>query len=430
MHRIVLLTIGSSVSVLGSQMTGYALAIWLLKTSGSVTGFAAMVVVSMITKAIFSPIMGPLIDRYPRRTVLLACIVARSMVGVVFIALSVTDTLSVGLAVITMGVGGIGEAAWAPAINSVPPILVERRLLAKANGLLRMSQGLGQLVAPALAGFAYDAIPLHWIIGCDTASFAIEFAFVLFIGRALAVRPEAPPTQESRWQVIAAGFRHIRSSVSLRVHLVIITGFAFVVGAALSIFTPYALTIAPVAVAGRISAALGSGAIAGGIALAVRRTPQRPMATLLAFAAAATLCLGLISLTQSPWTMAAAAFVAFFFMIMASGLAMTIWQVLVPTHLLGRVFAVRELAETLASSLGFIAAARLADTVLEPMARPGAAGGAFLRSLFGARPGAGFAALFAVLGVTGFVLALIARRLAVVRAIDHSFAQRVHGADR
>ena len=58
---------GQVVSILGSNLSGFALGIWLYQTTGSASNFALVALCSVLPQLLVSPLAGGLIDRYPRR---------------------------------------------------------------------------------------------------------------------------------------------------------------------------------------------------------------------------------------------------------------------------------------------------------------------------------------------------------------------------
>src|SRR5690349_12918291 len=63
---------GQLVSLLGSGLSGFALGLWVLRTTGSVTQFALIAGCTLGPRIFLSPVTGALADRWDRRRTMLA----------------------------------------------------------------------------------------------------------------------------------------------------------------------------------------------------------------------------------------------------------------------------------------------------------------------------------------------------------------------
>src|ERR1700722_4715743 len=65
------LWIGQTLSGLGSQLTGFGLAVWVFQQTKSVTAMAMIFMAAAIPGILLSPFLGALIDRLNRKAMLL-----------------------------------------------------------------------------------------------------------------------------------------------------------------------------------------------------------------------------------------------------------------------------------------------------------------------------------------------------------------------
>src|SRR5215510_16366756 len=63
---------GQSLSLVGSQAVQFALIWWLTETSGSATILATATLLGLLPPVLLGPVIGALIDRWNRKTVMLA----------------------------------------------------------------------------------------------------------------------------------------------------------------------------------------------------------------------------------------------------------------------------------------------------------------------------------------------------------------------
>src|SRR5688572_3249660 len=62
---------GQVISLIGSQLTGFGLGVWVYEQNSSATEFALNLVAFIMPSIIFAPIAGMIVDRYDRRLVLM-----------------------------------------------------------------------------------------------------------------------------------------------------------------------------------------------------------------------------------------------------------------------------------------------------------------------------------------------------------------------
>src|SRR5215510_6947743 len=63
---------GQSLSLVGSQAVQFALIWWLTETSGSATILATATLLGLLPPIVLGPVIGTLIDRWDRKTVIVA----------------------------------------------------------------------------------------------------------------------------------------------------------------------------------------------------------------------------------------------------------------------------------------------------------------------------------------------------------------------
>ena len=101
---------GSWCAAVGSYLSGFALAIWVLRTTGSTTQYAITFIVSSIPAIFASPFAGVLADRWNRRQIMIVCdaLAALSMIGLA--VLSVGGHLVIWQIYVAVGLTSLFEA--------------------------------------------------------------------------------------------------------------------------------------------------------------------------------------------------------------------------------------------------------------------------------------------------------------------------------
>ena len=72
-RRFLLLWAGQLVSLVGSGSIAFALAIWMFQRTGSTTKYALLCFCGTAPPLFVLPLVGPLVDRWDRKRLLIAC---------------------------------------------------------------------------------------------------------------------------------------------------------------------------------------------------------------------------------------------------------------------------------------------------------------------------------------------------------------------
>jgi MFS family permease len=259
-----LLWIGQSVSMLGNALYSVALPFQILQLKGTVlqlgTGFTIFSVAQLLT-VLFG---GAIVDRLPRRRVILATdLVSAVVVGAVAL-LGLTGRLEIVELYIASAFFGAAFSFYSPAMSAIMPELVPNDVLIPGNALRGLSRQTAQVLGPLLGGLIVTSAGPPVAFAIDAASFAVSFGVFFFARPPLH---EAPPPMPLLTQ--------IREGVSFTFSVtwmwVAIVGFAVTNGfffagftVALPILVLNVLKGTP-ATFGFIGASAGLGEVVGGL---------------------------------------------------------------------------------------------------------------------------------------------------------------------
>jgi MFS family permease len=189
-------TLGSG---LGTWLAVIALTVDVFDRTGSGKWVSALLIASFVPSVGVGFLLGPLLDRFSRRRVMIASDLVR--VGV-FCALPFVETA--GAIVVLAAVAGIATGFFTPAVYAGLPNLVSDGDLAGANSLFRSMDYLASAIGPLAGGILVAAAspdPAYWL---NAASFLCSAALIARIPERLLQSERA----ESRghWRDLADGF--------------------------------------------------------------------------------------------------------------------------------------------------------------------------------------------------------------------------------
>src|SRR5262245_8685889 len=177
-----------TVSQLGSQITLIALPlVAILVLHATTFEVGALTAIEFSPFVLFGLPAGAIVDRLPRRPVLIGADIGRA-VALASVPLAYAfDVLSYAQLCVVVFVTGTLTVFFDVAYQSILPSLVERNQLADGNAKLEISRSGAQLAGPGLGGLLVQWIGAASAVAADAASF---IASALFI-RGIATR-EAP----------------------------------------------------------------------------------------------------------------------------------------------------------------------------------------------------------------------------------------------
>jgi MFS family permease len=138
---------GQLVSVVGTTLTAFGLQIWVYTETNSVTALAIASLFYGVPATLISPIAGALVDKWDRRRVMLAADFVAGIGTLIVAVLFFTDSLEVWHVYGLVGIGSVGNAFQNPAWMASIPLLVPKKHLGRANGLVQLNDGLSLVIA-------------------------------------------------------------------------------------------------------------------------------------------------------------------------------------------------------------------------------------------------------------------------------------------
>jgi MFS family permease len=404
---------GQVVSALGSNLTGFALAVWIYQETGSVTRFALITLVTTLPGLLLLPLAGVLVDRWDRRW---AMILSSAGSGIATLAIALLiwkGRLELWHVYTLLSIISIfGTLRW-PAFTAATTMMVPARQLGRASGLTQLGDATAQILAPLLAGAMVVSIGRQGVVLIDFASylFAIATLLAIHIPRPPA-NPEGPSGQGSLWREARSGWWFIRQRQGMLALLILLAITNAGVGMVQVLLTPIILSFESPAVLGWILTTAGFGMLAGGLVMSVWGGPRRRVAGILGFLLLQGLILMAGGLRANAMLIGASAFLYMLALPILNGTSQALWQAKVEPGLQGRVFAVRRMVAWSTLPLAYLSAGPLADRVFEPLLADGGPLAGTIGRLIGSGRGRGMALMLIVIGFFIVLAAALASRSA------------------
>ncbi|HEX6290304.1 MAG TPA: MFS transporter [Herpetosiphonaceae bacterium] len=408
MQTFMLIWIGQLVSILGTNLTGFGLPVWIYQQTGSATQLTLLSFFGFLPVILLSPFAGVLVDRWNRKTTLILSDLGGALATISLVLLLWMDRLDVYLIYPIVIMSGCFGAFQFPAFAAAITQLVPKDQLGRASGMMQLAQAIGQLLAPAIAGVLVTTIGLEGVI-------LIDFATCLFaIGTLLLVRiPNAERSAEgeaARGSVgheALFGWRFITARRGLLALLLFFAASNFLMGTIVVLSTPLVLAFGTAVELGLVRSVAGVGMVVGGVVMSIWRGPKRRVYGALGGILLSGISMMIAGLAPSAILIAIAAFFFTLGMPLVGASSQPIWQSKVPVDLQGRVFGVRSTIATASMPLAYLISGPLVDYVFEPMMVPNGPLAGTFGTVIGTGEGRGIALMFIIMGFLA-VLAVVA----------------------
>ena len=340
------LWIGQTVSEFGSRITRAGIPlIAVITLTASPSQMAVLAAVGSIPVLLFGLFAGVWVDRLRRRPILIVADLLRAGLLLTLPLAALTGHLTMVLLYGLTAVLGTLALTFETAYRAYLPALVARDQIVAANSRLSTSEALAEVGGPAVAGLLIQIISAPLAVIFD----ALTFLFSA-ISLSLIRQPEAPPAQHSDEasvrREIADGIRVIAHSPVLRtlaISLALRSFFGNFYAVLYDLYGIQVLGLTP-SILGLLIGAGGVGALIGA-ALADRWQRRFGVSQLLIGSFLISALIGLLTPLAGGSALLAAIMLAIPQLI-GDGAMMIYWinalslrQMMVPDHLLGRVNA-------------------------------------------------------------------------------------------
>lgn len=418
-----ILWFGQSLSLLGSSLTGFALSVWIFEETKQATPFVLAVLFNTLPQIVLTPIVGPLVDRWSRRWIMILADTCNVLTTSVVLLLIFTSSLDIWHIYLLAFLGSSFNAFQEPAYTSSITMLVPEKHLTRANGMIQISGAIQQLLGPALAGTLYLTIGLSGIVLIDFIGYFASIGTLLFIHipqNKVALKPITKISViHTLFHDTLDGWRYLitrNGLISLLIYSALIN---FFINFTIVLIGPLVLSFGTPSTLGVVQTISGIGAFIGSIIISVRKSPKRYIQSITGLVILSAVGLIIIGLKSSTIIISIGLFIMMFCIPSISSLIQSIFQTKIQSTLQGRVFAIRIMITRSVLPLAYLSAGILSDSFFEPwMQQDGFLGQTFVGVFLGTGPGRGIGAMFVIAGILLIFISVIAYTNPYIKKTD------------
>lgn len=409
LNTFLIIWFGQIVSILGSGLTGFALGVWIYEQTGLATQLGLIFLFNTLPGILVAPLAGVMVDRWDRRWAMILSDSVAAVTTMVVASLLLTNQLEAWHIYITSTIASMSSAFQWPAYASSVALLVPKKHLGRADGLLLLGHAAGQIVSPVLAGFLIVSIQIQGVILIDLATFLFALITILLvrIPKPESVQQEKEEQKSSIVKEAIQGWQFIVARRGLLALLLFFATINISAGFVDVLITPLVLSFSSPDKLGIVLSIGGSGMMIGSLAMSIWGGPKQRVFGVIGFSLLQGLVLLLGGFRPSIPLVAFAAFVFLFSSAFINGSSQVIWQSKTPPALQGRVLALEKMFATASLPIAYLLAGPLADFVFEPLLAEGGALSNTIGRIIGSGSGRGIGLLLIILGVVNIVAVIL-----------------------
>lgn len=425
MQIFLILWLGQFVSLLGSELTNFAITLWAWEVTGQATPLSLILVFTQIPRLLVSPFAGVWVDRYPRKTLMLIGDGAAGLSTLALLLLFLTHNLQVWHLYLTGAINGLFGYIQGLAYAASLTLVVPKQHYARAMALGSAQMSGTYILAPALAGAIYAATGLGGILSVDITT------CVIAMGTLTIVRVPQPQerqiSEQDTVRSLTVGLQYLwhRPSLMALLSFWIINNLIDSATFAILPATVLARSNNNPVIWGTVLAFFGFGGLLGSVTLSIWGGPKRRIHSVLIASALWKLGIVVLALARQTATKISTAIFSGFCSPFPESANQAIWMSKVEPEVQGRVFATRFLLTQLSSPIGFAIAGPLADQFFEPAMQSDGMLAHIFGPIFGTEQGAGMALQLSIFAACGALIAVSGysvRKLKTVETLlpDHN----------
>jgi len=257
-------------SLIGTIVVEFALAWYLTRETGSATVLATAMLVALIPQIVLGPFIGPLVDRWNRKKIMIFADLSIAIVTLGLVLLFLTDTIQIWHIYVAMVLRSIGQTFHFPAVLASVATIVPEKHLTRAAGFNQILQGVVSIAAPPLGALLMETLPMQGVLAVDIGTAIIAIGFIL----PLTIPQPVRTTLAEKASIIGdmiQGFRYLMARRGLTMLMWLFALLGFFTGPAVSLF-PMLVNLklgGDVLKLGWLSAIMGIGNITAGFLLGI-----------------------------------------------------------------------------------------------------------------------------------------------------------------
>lgn len=425
MRLFFIIMLGQIISILGSNLSSFAVGVWVYGKTGSIGDFSLISVCALLPSVLLAPVAGVVADRYDKKMIMILsdlCAVIGTCFVFIMYSLGQLEVWHICLAVL---VSCIGNTFQSPAFLSAIPIIVPKCYLGQANGILQFVWSSGGVMGPLLGAGALYLLGMQGVLLVDFITcFATigTLLFVKFPNRMFKKR------EESFIKELSGGWRYIMRRHSFVVMVIFFVVANFLMSLITVLFTPLAIALSTDSQLGVVLGANAAGAVVGAIIMSLWGGTKRRADGMIGFLILTGVSIILMGIRPSALLLG----IGLFSFGVSIAFVDTHWQILIQSkvglELQGRVFSINQMLVSTFRPIAMLLAAPLCEKIFTPFLESNLPISRSIKMIIGSGETSDMGLLLVVVGVVLLIWSIGGFRYKPLRNMEDYLPDTIPGA--
>jgi len=422
MKKFTILVAGELISSVGSGLTAFGLAIYVLALTGSVTATCIFSICAFLPSILLAPGGGVLADHYDRRVMMILGELFSGL-GLIICLVSVMSA-NPSLVVICIGVGvsSIFTALMEPAFKATITDLLSEEDFAKAGGMVQIANSAKLIISPVIAGLLLEITTVSTLIIIDILTFFTTVLIIAVVKKGMATKRREDVSPRFRIEM-KEGITAIRGKSGIVAVIVIMTIATFCLGFVQILSKPLILAFAGETELGILSTVIALGMIVGSIVISCMKNVKSYVRMLSLGLVGCGIFFALIGARENLLLTATFGFMMFVFMPAVQIGAEVLIRKNLANEVQGRAFGLISFITQMGYIFAYILSGVLSDYVFEPFMRGNNFFAIKIGNVIGSGEGRGNALLILIAGMALAIVGIVFSRLKSVKMLEKEISK-------
>jgi MFS family permease len=356
--------VGQSISLIGTWMQNVGQSWLVLQLTNSPLKLGLLTSVQFIPTLLLSVFIGPVIDRFPKRSVLLFTQIMFALNAAALTILAFSGHILYWHVLLIASVTGVIQAIDMPTRQAfVTELVHDRSAVANAVALNSAMFNIARIVGPGIGGLLIAAVGIPWTFAANGISFVSVIVSLLYMK---AGRKALDGASRSYLKDVREGIGYVRRNrivLTLLIIVGVLSLFLLNFNILIPTFAQLALGLSAEGYGGLVSA-MGAGALGAALLMSLRGRRLEPKpAYVLAAGFLLSVAMILVGLQRSIWVTGLLLMCCGFGMASLTMMCNTGLQMQAPDHMRGRVMAAYNLVFTGSTPFGALYAGEICEAL-------------------------------------------------------------------
>lgn len=266
MKKFAILVAGQLISSIGSGLTDFGLAIYVLALTGSVTATSIVMICAFLPSILLAPVGGVLADHYDRRVMMILGELFSGLGLVICLVTVMSATPSIAVICVGVSVSSIFKALMEPAFKATITDLLPEEDFAKASGMVQLANSAKLIISPAIAGLLLQITTVSTLIIIDILTFFTTVFIIMAVKKGMVTKRREDANLSFRREM-KEGIAAIRGKSGIVAMIVIMTSAVFCLGFVQILSKPLILAFAGETELGILATVSAMGMMVGSIVI-------------------------------------------------------------------------------------------------------------------------------------------------------------------